>query len=222
VVCELLGDGASLSTVYEEGEPVNAAGSGATTLAFRATTLGASRSVSYFQDAQPESTRKNQAFIEAAHALKQDEKLATSAKSSTNMAWNPGSRLLSHERAQNYSQSIILALKGENEPNTATEDLSSLTEEEPDANKQEKPKEPKHSTDANIEFIGSSIPKPSSDINKVGMKALISYPVVASMVHSPKNTRFNMKLKKLIAEHPDQEKLKSKKVKLEALGYEMD
>nr|GFB43718.1 hypothetical protein [Tanacetum cinerariifolium] len=112
--------------------------------------------------------------------------------------------LLSHERAQNHSQSIILALKvdtlsiksmmtemyqvfkgqsslapldcviftlaltyiltnveGENEPNTATEDLSSLIEEEPDANKQEKPKEPKHITDANIEFIGSSIPKPS-------------------------------------------------------------
>nr|GFB31158.1 hypothetical protein [Tanacetum cinerariifolium] len=29
-------------------------------------------------------------------------------------------------------------------------------------------------------------------------------------------------LRKLIAEHPDQEKLKSKKVKLEALGYNMD
>ncbi|GJY65698.1 hypothetical protein Tco_0467936 [Tanacetum coccineum] len=61
-----------------------------------------------------------------------------------------------------------------------------------------------------------------SDINKVGMEALISYLVSASMVQSPKNARFNMKLKKLIAEHPDQEKLKSKKVKLEALGYEMD
>ncbi|GKD80159.1 hypothetical protein Tco_1342780 [Tanacetum coccineum] len=39
---------------------------------------------------------------------------------------------------------------------------------------------------------------------------------------SPKNARFSMKLRKLIAEHPDQEKLKSKKVKLEALGYNMD
>ncbi|GJU45668.1 hypothetical protein Tco_1202934 [Tanacetum coccineum] len=44
----------------------------------------------------------------------------------------------------------------------------------------------------------------------------------ASMVQSPENSRFNMKLKKLVAEHPDQEKLKSKKVKLKALGYEMD
>nr|GEW51752.1 hypothetical protein [Tanacetum cinerariifolium] len=193
------------------------------------------------------------------------------------MAWNPGLRLLSHERAQNHSQSIILALKvdtlsiksmmtemyqvfkgqsflsplhsviftlaltyiltnveGENEPNTATEDISSLTGEEPDANKQEKPKEPKHSIDANIEFIeskyeifftdefGDQAFRRWSNINKVGMKALISYLVVDSMVQSPKNTRFNMKLKKLIAEHPDQEKLKSKKVKLEALGYEMD
>nr|GFA67798.1 hypothetical protein [Tanacetum cinerariifolium] len=41
VVCELLGDGASWSIVVEEGEPVNAASSGATTLAFRAITLGA-------------------------------------------------------------------------------------------------------------------------------------------------------------------------------------
>ncbi|GKB95052.1 hypothetical protein Tco_0981189, partial [Tanacetum coccineum] len=45
---------------------------------------------------------------------------------------------------------------------------------------------------------------------------------VASMVKSPENARFILKLKKLIAEHPDQEKLKSKKVKLEALRYEMN
>nr|GEV57845.1 hypothetical protein [Tanacetum cinerariifolium] len=44
----------------------------------------------------------------------------------------------------------------------------------------------------------------------------------ASMVKSPEKASFNMKLKKLIAEHPDQEKLKSNKVKLEALGYEMN
>ncbi|GJY81774.1 hypothetical protein Tco_0494525 [Tanacetum coccineum] len=44
----------------------------------------------------------------------------------------------------------------------------------------------------------------------------------ASMVKSPENARFSLKLKKLIAEHPDQEKLKSKKVKLEPLRYEMN
>ncbi|GJX43210.1 hypothetical protein Tco_0259886 [Tanacetum coccineum] len=41
----------------------------------------------------------------------------------------------------------------------------------------------------------------------------------ASTVKSTENARFNMKLRKLIAEHLDQEKLQSKKVKLEALGY---
>ncbi|GKA49205.1 hypothetical protein Tco_0742163 [Tanacetum coccineum] len=39
---------------------------------------------------------------------------------------------------------------------------------------------------------------------------------------SPENESFDMKLKKLIDEHPDQEKLKSKKVKLKALRYEMN
>nr|GEW78069.1 hypothetical protein [Tanacetum cinerariifolium] len=410
-----IGDGASWSIVVMKGEPVDATGSEATTLAFRAMTSGARRATldgglcnSSNSEAIAVSSSKYTLIVLMihlstvktlqAHALKQDEELATSAKSSTNMAWNPGSRLLSHERAHNHSQSSILG--------------------EPDANKQEKPKEPKHSTDANIEFIGSSIPKTSAkyqrklikatsiirpnfdapilipntiirklyyltakqieahldkeekikkaykearlnainkpevikmvrekakklgihlkeaiisnagnrfkkaqdaehevlkrkhtkkvrkslelkkhkydnymwtisnrlkpkkitdikihqktktvvitvyrgtdgrtfdihntyafgdfepkyeifftdkfgdqafqrwcDINKVGMKALVSYLVVAFMVQSPENARFSMKLKKLIAEHPDQEKLKSKKVKLEALGYEMD
>nr|GEV95089.1 hypothetical protein [Tanacetum cinerariifolium] len=47
-----------------------------------------------------------------------------------------------------------------------------------------------------------------SDIDKVEMEALMSYLVAASMVKSPENARFSMKLRKLIAEHPDQEKLK--------------
>nr|GEW02627.1 hypothetical protein [Tanacetum cinerariifolium] len=42
-----------------------------------------------------------------------------------------------------------------------------------------------------------------SDIDKVGMEALMSYLVVASMVKSPENARFSLKLRKLIAEHPD-------------------
>nr|GEX84904.1 copia protein [Tanacetum cinerariifolium] len=60
------------------------------------------------------------------------------------------------------------------------------------------------------------------DIDKVRMETLVSYLVDASMVKSLENAGFNMKLRKLIAEHPDQEKLKSKKVKLEALRYNMD
>ncbi|GKG32634.1 hypothetical protein Tco_0430144 [Tanacetum coccineum] len=39
-----LSDGASWSTVVEEGEPIDAAGSGATTLTIRAMTSGAGRS----------------------------------------------------------------------------------------------------------------------------------------------------------------------------------
>ncbi|GJT81902.1 hypothetical protein Tco_1056244 [Tanacetum coccineum] len=82
-------------------------------------------------------------------------------------------------------------------------------------------KEPEHGIFFTDEF-GDQAFQRWSDIDKVGMEALVSYLVAASMVQSPKNARFSMKLKKLITEHPDQEKLKSKKVKLEALGYEMD
>ncbi|GJS61031.1 hypothetical protein Tco_0655815 [Tanacetum coccineum] len=46
-----------------------------------------------------------------------------------------------------------------------------------------------------------------NDIHKVGVDSLVSYLVMASMIKTPKNARFGLKLKKLIAEHPDQEKL---------------
>nr|GEV37660.1 hypothetical protein [Tanacetum cinerariifolium] len=52
-----------------------------------------------------------------------------------------------------------------------------------------------------------------NDIHKVRIECLISYIVTASMIKAPKNARFCLKLKKLIAEHLDQEKLQSKKVK---------
>nr|GFB51925.1 hypothetical protein [Tanacetum cinerariifolium] len=56
-----------------------------------------------------------------------------------------------------------------------------------------------------------------NDIHKVEVDSLVSYLVMASMIKTLENGRFYLKLKKLIAEHPDQEKLKSKRVKLEAL-----
>ncbi|GJR00016.1 hypothetical protein Tco_0523000 [Tanacetum coccineum] len=76
-----------------------------------------------------------------AHALKQDEELAAWAKSSTNMAWNLGSRLSGLERDQNHIQSSIVTptlalthilanVEGENTTNTATEDLPSYTKGE--------------------------------------------------------------------------------------------
>ncbi|GJR25732.1 hypothetical protein Tco_1101964 [Tanacetum coccineum] len=59
-------------------------------------------------------------------------------------------------------------------------------------------------------------------IHKVGVDSLVSYLVMASMIKTLENARFILKLKKLIAEHPDQEKLKSKRVKLEVVGYKLD
>ncbi|GKA54438.1 hypothetical protein Tco_0753387 [Tanacetum coccineum] len=61
-----------------------------------------------------------------------------------------------------------------------------------------------------------------NDIHKVGVDSLVSYLVMALMFKTQENARFSLKLRKLIVEHPDQEKLKSKRVKLEALGYKLD
>ncbi|GJY02350.1 hypothetical protein Tco_0360502 [Tanacetum coccineum] len=61
-----------------------------------------------------------------------------------------------------------------------------------------------------------------NDIHKVEMDFLLSYLVMASMIKSPENVRFCLKLKKLIVEHPDQEKLQSNRVKLEFVGYKLD
>ncbi|GJU98140.1 retrovirus-related pol polyprotein from transposon TNT 1-94 [Tanacetum coccineum] len=74
----------------------------------------------------------------------------------------------------------------------------------------------------NVPFVNNMVIEEPDNIDKVGMKALVSYLVAASLVKSLENARFSMKLRKLIAEHPDQEKLESKKFKLEALGYNMD
>ncbi|GJR29141.1 retrovirus-related pol polyprotein from transposon TNT 1-94 [Tanacetum coccineum] len=48
-----------------------------------------------------------------AHALKQEEELAAWAKSSTNMPWNLGSRLLGLKRAQKYIQSSMSSLQAD-------------------------------------------------------------------------------------------------------------
>ncbi|GJX33847.1 hypothetical protein Tco_0245404 [Tanacetum coccineum] len=61
-----------------------------------------------------------------------------------------------------------------------------------------------------------------NDIHKVGVDSQVSYLVMASMIKTLENARFYLKLKKLIAKHLDQEKLQSKRVKLEAVGYMLD
>ncbi|GKC60872.1 hypothetical protein Tco_1088470 [Tanacetum coccineum] len=46
-----------------------------------------------------------------------------------------------------------------------------------------------------------------NDIHKVGVDSPVSYLVMASMIKTPENAKFILKLKKFIDEHPDQEKL---------------
>ncbi|GJU85700.1 hypothetical protein Tco_1293246 [Tanacetum coccineum] len=64
-------------------------------------------------------------------------------------------------------------------------------------------KEPEHGIFFTDEF-GDQAFQRWSDIDKVRMEAFVSYLVAASMVKSPENARFSLKLKKLIAEHLDQ------------------
>ncbi|GKE33423.1 hypothetical protein Tco_1452745, partial [Tanacetum coccineum] len=96
-----------------------------------------------------------------AHALKKHKELANWAKSSTNMAWKLGSRLLG-QSSGSVTPTLALThipanVEGENATNTATEDPLSHTEGNTDANRQENLDESKHSRDANIEFIGKGI-----------------------------------------------------------------
>ncbi|GJS75370.1 hypothetical protein Tco_0725251 [Tanacetum coccineum] len=58
-----------------------------------------------------------------------------------------------------------------------------------------------------------------SDIHKVEVETLLGYLVMAGNVNTPKNQRFCVLLRQMIDAHPDREKLKSKRVKLEAIGY---
>ncbi|GJR80003.1 hypothetical protein Tco_0150788 [Tanacetum coccineum] len=73
-----------------------------------------------------------------------------------------------------------------------------------------------------IDVFGDEAVQRKSDIKKVRVDTLITYLVMASNITIPENTRFRLKLKRLIANHPDREKLKSKKVKLEFVGYKLD
>ncbi|GJT37099.1 hypothetical protein Tco_0936964 [Tanacetum coccineum] len=115
-----------------------------------------------------------------AHALKQDKELAAWAKSSTNMAWNLGSRL-SGQSLGSVTPTLALThisanVEGENATNTATEDPPSYTERETDANRQDKSEEPKHSTDVNIEFIGISTDEQVEDQRKLVKASSIIHP----------------------------------------------
>ncbi|GJT63775.1 putative reverse transcriptase domain-containing protein [Tanacetum coccineum] len=55
--------------------------------------------------------------------------------------------------------------------------------------------------------------------NNVDVDTLLSYLVMASNINTPKNQMFAAVMRSMIKSHPDEEKLKLKKVMLEAIGY---
>ncbi|GKC61234.1 hypothetical protein Tco_1088832, partial [Tanacetum coccineum] len=73
-----------------------------------------------------------------------------------------------------------------------------------------------------IDVFGDQAFQRWDDIYKVGVESLVSYLVMASMVKTGENARFSLMLRKMIADYPYQDKLKSKKVKLEALGCHVE
>ncbi|GJY09547.1 retrovirus-related pol polyprotein from transposon TNT 1-94 [Tanacetum coccineum] len=167
--------------------------------------------------------------LQIAYALKQDEELAAWVKSSTNMAWNLGFRLSGLERAQNHIQSSMYSLKedtlsiksmmtkmyqGENETNTATKDPPFHTEGETDAIKQEKSEEPKHSTDANIEFIegkGIATEEQAEDQRKLVKASSIVRPDPDALVLVPYTINgklFNLTVEQIQAHLDKEEQIK--------------
>ncbi|GJU57567.1 retrovirus-related pol polyprotein from transposon TNT 1-94 [Tanacetum coccineum] len=73
-----------------------------------------------------------------------------------------------------------------------------------------------------IDVFGNKAFQRMSDIYKVDLETLLTYLVMASNITTHENQRFYLKLRKLIRSHPDQKKLKSKRVKLEVVGYKLD
>nr|GEU45254.1 copia protein [Tanacetum cinerariifolium] len=73
-----------------------------------------------------------------------------------------------------------------------------------------------------IDVFGDEAFQRMNDIHKVDIQSLLTYLVMTSNITTPENRRFCLKVRQLIRSHRDQEKLKSKRVKLEVLGYKLD
>ncbi|GKC82881.1 hypothetical protein Tco_1138598 [Tanacetum coccineum] len=58
-----------------------------------------------------------------------------------------------------------------------------------------------------------------NDVHKVETETLLGYKVMASNVKSEPNHRFSMLMSKMINDRPDKDRILSKRVKLENLGY---
>ncbi|GJW39120.1 hypothetical protein Tco_0064965 [Tanacetum coccineum] len=70
-----------------------------------------------------------------------------------------------------------------------------------------------------IDVFGDEASQRMSDIHKVDVDTLLTYLVMYLNVSTPANQRLCLSLRSFINSHLDNEKLKSKKVKLEAVGY---
>ncbi|GKD45066.1 hypothetical protein Tco_1269711 [Tanacetum coccineum] len=73
-----------------------------------------------------------------------------------------------------------------------------------------------------IDIFGDEAFQRMSDVHKVDVETLLTYLVMASNISTLAYKRFCLALRSLIKSNPDKEKLKSKKVKLEYVGYKLN
>ncbi|GKB77152.1 hypothetical protein Tco_0944047 [Tanacetum coccineum] len=73
-----------------------------------------------------------------------------------------------------------------------------------------------------IDVFGDQAFQRIGDIHKVDVDTLLSYLMMASNINTPENQRFCAVMRSIIESHLDKEKLKSKSVKLEAIGYSLN
>ncbi|GJU06050.1 hypothetical protein Tco_1122480 [Tanacetum coccineum] len=73
-----------------------------------------------------------------------------------------------------------------------------------------------------IDVFGDHAFQRISDIHKVDVDTLLSYLVMATNINTLENQRFCAVIRSMIDSHLDKEKLKSKRVKLEAIGYSLN
>nr|GEX88228.1 hypothetical protein [Tanacetum cinerariifolium] len=155
-----------------------------------------------------------------AHALKQEEASVAWKKSSTNMAWNLGSRMTVVEISQTALKHEVSSLK---------KDTSKIKSMMAEIYQAFKGLECNRSLLEGVPFVHNMVIEEPEyrifftyvfgdqafqrwyDIRKVRIDSLVSYLVMASMVKTEENAQFSLKLRKLIADRLDQEKLKSKK-----------
>ncbi|GKA71430.1 hypothetical protein Tco_0777569 [Tanacetum coccineum] len=71
-----------------------------------------------------------------------------------------------------------------------------------------------------IDVFGDQAFQRISDIHKADVDTLLSYLMMA--INTPENQGFCAVMRSMIESHPDKEKLKSKRVKLEAIGYSLN